>query len=379
MSDDKLIDVETDWEKRWIGMPDFKMENLQSWQSIQVHFANLTDLENFSKLVGQTITHRTRSIWYPKARIDRYADKSWKSLLPAHQINPRYPVYIISKGRWKSRLTSKALDAIKVPYHIVVEPQEFKHYAYYVDPAKILQLPKENYGGGCSIPARNFVWKHSKKRGADRHWILDDNIDGFFRLNNNLKAPVGDGTIFRAAEEFTDRYENVALSGFNYFMFAARKTTPPPYYLNTRIYSCILVKNDLPYEWRGRYNEDTDLSLRALKDGWCTVLFNTFLALKLQTMSQTGGNTESLYIGIPDGRLKMAESLKEQHPEHVIITRKWDRWQHHVDYSPFKRNKLKPKPDLKLEKARNNFGMELKLLEQKKAKLVEARAKREEE
>jgi hypothetical protein len=380
MSDEpKLIqDLQPDWVQQWIGMPDFKMENLQPWQSISVHFANMADREKFAKLVKQTISHRTRSIWYPRAEIGHFADRSWKSSLPTWQINPRYPIYIISKGRWKTRMTSKALEKMGVPYNIVVEPQEFKNYAHNIDPAKIIQLPKENYGQGCSIPARNFVWKHARKRGAERHWILDDNIEGFFRLHNNLKVPVDDGSTFRAAEDFTDRYENVALSGFNYFMFAPRKSGDiQPYSLNTRIYSCILVKNDLPYGWRGRYNEDTDLSLRALKDGWCTILFNVFLAFKQTTMTQTGGNTESLYVGVPDGRLKMAESLKEMHPEHVTITRKWDRWQHHVDYSVFKQtNRLKLKPDLKLEKIKNNYGMELKIVEEKRKKIEAAKLAR---
>jgi hypothetical protein len=358
MIDEKLTHFETDWEKAWIGMPDFRMENLQSWQSIVVHFANLQDREKFEQIVGQRITHSTRSIWHPKAEIGRFAGKSWKSTLPAHQHNPRYPIYIISKGRWKSRMTSKSLEKIGVPYQIVVEPQEYQNYAYYIDPKKIIQLPAKLSGSGCSIPARNFVWRHAKQRGAARHWILDDNIEGFYRLNDNLKVPVGDGTIFRAAEEFVDRYENVALAGFNYFMFASRKCGDiVPFTLNTRIYSCILIKNDIPYEWRGRYNEDTDLSLRALKDGWATVLFNIFLAFKQTTMSQKGGNTESLYLDIPDGRLKMAQSLKEQHPEHVQITRKWGRYQHQVYYNSFKSNKLKLKANFKVEKAVDNFGM----------------------
>lgn len=364
---------EKDWEKIWINMPDFKMEDLKSWQSIVVHFAYHKDREAFQKLIGQSVTNRTRSLWYPKAEIGHFADKSWRSLLPPWQRNPRYPVYIISKGRWKSRMTSKALEAIGVPYQIVVEPQEYKNYAYYIDPKKIIQLPKENYGGGCSIPARNFVWRHAKKRGAEYHWILDDNIEGFFRLNDNLKVPVADGTIFRAAEGFVDRYENIAIAGFNYFMFAPRKSGDiQPYTLNTRIYSCILIKNDLPYEWRGRYNEDTDLSLRALKDGRATVLFNIFLAFKQTTMTQAGGNTESLYTGIPDGRLKMAKSLQEQHPEHVKIVYKWGRWQHHVNYAPFKLNKMKRKPNLKLGKEQyNNYQMELRVEAEKQAKLAE--------
>ena len=290
-------------------------------------------------------------------------------------MNPEYPVYIISKGRWETRLTSKALEFIKVPYHIVIEPQEYEKYAAVIDPAKILVLPFSNLGQG-SIPARNWVWEHSIKVGAKRHWILDDNIgagvNGFFRLNHNLKVPVGDGTIFKCCEDFTDRYENVALSGMNYFMFASRKTTVPPYYLNTRIYSCILIKNDIPYRWRGRYNEDTDLSIRALKDGWCTILFNAFLCYKNTTMSMSGGNTESLYKieeNKKDGRLLMAESLVEQHPDIVTVTKKWGRYQHNVDYRVFKFNKLIKKPGLIVPDRVNNYGMVLKKVSNYDSKL----------
>lgn len=181
-------------------------------------------------------------------------------------MNPDYPVYIISKGRWESRLTSKALEKMRVPYHIVVEPQEKEQYASVIDPKKIYILPFSNLGQG-SIPARNWAWEHSLKAGAKRHWIIDDNIKNFYRLNNNLKVPVSSGTIFKASEDFVDKYANVAISGFQYFMFASRKTKMLPFALNTRIYSCILINNAMPYRWRGRYNEDTDLSLRVLKDG----------------------------------------------------------------------------------------------------------------
>ena len=91
-------------------------------------------------------------------------------------MNPKYPIYIISKGRWESRLTAKTLERMKVPYHIVVEPQEYDNYASVINPDKIHVLPFSDLGQG-SIPARNWVWEHSISIGAERHWILDDNID----------------------------------------------------------------------------------------------------------------------------------------------------------------------------------------------------------
>ena len=56
-------------------------------------------------------------------------------------MNPKYHIYIISKGRHESRLTSKTLEYMKVPYKIVIEPQEYDLYASVIDPKKILILP----------------------------------------------------------------------------------------------------------------------------------------------------------------------------------------------------------------------------------------------
>ena len=275
-------------------------------------------------------------------------------------MNPRYPVYIVSKGRWQQerRLTVRCFERFQVPYRIVVEPQEYESYAAVVRPENILTLPFSNLGQG-SIPARNWVWERAREESAERYWIVDDNIGTFYRLNRNLKVQVTSGTIFRAMEDFADRYENVALAGPHYEMFAPRKAKCPPLTLNSRVYSCILVKSDIPYRWRGRYNEDTDLALRALKDGWCTVLFLAFLADKRPTLTMLGGNTDALYQG--DGRQKMAESLQAQHPDVVKIIWKWGRWQHQVDYRPFKKNRLVPRRGIAIGEGINNYGMSLRV------------------
>lgn len=269
-------------------------------------------------------------------------------------MNPRYPVYIISKGRWELRHTAKALLERNIPFHIVIEPQEYDQYSAVIDPSLIYVLPFSNLGQG-SIPARNWVWEHSINIGAERHWILDDNIREFYYQTKNINYTTTSGITFKICEDFVDRYSNIALAGMQYKMFAPRKYQHPPFIVNTRIYSCILIKNDIPYRWRGRYNEDTDLSLRVLKDGWCTILFYAFLADKLATMSTKGGNTDELYKG--DGRYQMALSLKKQHPDVTKIVQKWGRWQHKVDYRPFKNNKLVLKPGVIIPEGVNNYGM----------------------
>jgi len=278
-------------------------------------------------------------------------------MLNAVRTNPRHPIYVISKGRWDSRLTVKALERMKVPHFVVVEPQERKKYARVLgDHSTLLELPFSNLGKG-SIPARNWVWEHSIAQGDERHWIVDDNIRKFCRLNRNLKIECATGVMFKVLEDFVDRYKNVALAGPQYWMFTPRRTAHPAFTLNTRIYSCILIKNSLPFRWRGRYNEDTDLSLRVLKDGWCTILCYAFVQDKQTTMMMRGGNTDELYKG--DGRLKMAESLKEQHPGIVDVTWRWGRWQHVVDYS-LCNNKLVKKKGAEVPAGVNNYGMKIK-------------------
>jgi hypothetical protein len=284
-------------------------------------------------------------------------------------MNPEYPIYIVSKGRWDTRLTSKALEKSNIPYYIIIEKQEYQDYANVIDPKKILILPTEyqdkydtcdDLGSSKSKgpgPARNYAWEHSIALGAKWHWVMDDNIKVFNRLNRNKMVQVTSGAIFKASEDFVNRYENVAISGFNYDFFVQSKQQHPPYIMNTRIYSCLLIRNDIPYRWRGRYNEDTDLSLRALKDKFCTIQFNTFLQEKAQTQTIKGGNTQEFYE--KEGTLPKSKMLEDLHPDVAKVVWKFNRWHHHVDYRPFKKNRLIKKQGLVVPDVVNNYGMKL--------------------
>lgn len=284
-------------------------------------------------------------------------------------MNPQFPIYIVSKGRAKTRFTSKTLEKMGVPYWIVVEEQERDEYAAVIDPAKILVLDKayqrdydtfddlgetKSKGPG---PARNFAWAHSIAAGFAWHWVMDDNILYFYRLNRNTFGEVLDGTIIRCMEDFVLRYENVAMAGPNYFMFAPRKQKMPPYALNTRIYSCNLIRNDVPFRWRGRYNEDTDLSLRMLKAGWCTVQFNAFLQHKEVTQKIGGGNTAEFYA--KEGTLPKSRMLCDMHPDVSEVTHRFGRWHHFVDYKPFKNNLLIRKSGLAVPAEPDEYGLKL--------------------
>jgi hypothetical protein len=288
--------------------------------------------------------------------------------------NPKHPVYIISKGRSESMLTSRSLARMKVPHYIAIEPQDEDLYEAALDKFNIrpyvtlLIAPFSNHGDGPGR-ARNWCWDHSITIGAEKHWVLDDNIADFYRLHKNKRVRVESGAIFRAAEDFVNRYENVPIAGFQYRFFIAPNSKYPPYVKNTRIYSTLLIDNTCKHRWRGRYNEDTDICLQVLKDGDCTIQFNSFLQGKAATQTVKGGNTEEFYHkeGVEEGKWienvnsegtrNKSQMLVDLHPDVARMVWRYKRWHHYVDYSPFKKNELRLKPGVKIPEGNNNYGM----------------------
>jgi hypothetical protein len=192
--------------------------------------------------------------------------------------------------------------------------------------------------------------------GHEWHWVMDDNIDGFYRLYKNRKLLVRTGAMFQVMEDFATRYRNVGMAGPHYATFIWHKNTWPPYVKNCRIYSCNLIRNDTPFRWRGRYNEDTDLSLRMLKSGWATIQYNIFLQKKLATQTLGGGNTEEFYAH--EGTLPKSKMLVAMHPDVARLMVRYGRWHHYVDYTSFKELPLIRRTDITIPEGVNEYGMQ---------------------
>ena len=285
--------------------------------------------------------------------------------------DPKFPIFIPSKGRYKSRLTSKWWDKLGIYYRLIVEPDEYDLYLQEVkDEKKLVVLDmdyKKNYeycddfklektsGSG---PARNFIWDLAEKEGHEWHWIMDDNITSFRRMHNNRKIRVANGLPLRIMEDFATRSTHVGMVGPHYDYFFPSRVVKPPFTLNTRIYSCNLIRTNTPFRWRGRYNEDTILSLDMLKAGWCTILFNAILQDKVTTQTMKGGN-EELY---EKGTLEKSKMMETTHGDVCKLSFKYKRWHHHCNYKPFmEKNKLVRIDNLKLSDKPNDYGMKLKI------------------
>lgn len=354
-----LFDDEPAWRDEWWGMPKFEMGDATPKHRVTLNFLTTEDLQEFAKLTGLRLTAKTDGAWYPPR--GNFAGQFEYQGPPT---DSRHPVCVLSKGRHDCQTTSRTLDRLGVLYRFFVEETEADQYREYLGESKVVSLPFHDLGQG-GVPARNFIWDWCREREHTRHWTIDDNIVNFVRCHRNRRLNVRGGGFFRAMEDFVGRYGNIAMAGPHHLGFVPDSAPNlSPYLLDSRVYSCILLDTSLPYRWRGRYNEDTDLSLRLLKDGHCTLLFRALCMDKGGTAGSRGsrpmkgGNTDNVY-NTDDHRLAFAQSLCDQHPDVVKVTWKFNRWHHEVDYSPFSGNKPHLRADVTRRMDNDEYGMSL--------------------
>ena len=60
-------------QDEWIGMPEFHQEDLTPYRVINVRFRNEEDVAKFAELMGQQITPKLKTIWFPYAEFRRVA------------------------------------------------------------------------------------------------------------------------------------------------------------------------------------------------------------------------------------------------------------------------------------------------------------------
>lgn len=252
----------------------------------------------------------------------------------------KYPIYIVSKGRWERPYTAEFFLKDGIDFSIVVEPQEYEKYKTTIPEKNIKVLPFSNLGLG-SYPARNWCWEDSINRGYDKHWVFDDNIRNFERFNKGDRYKADTALAIESLENFTERYTNIGLAGFNYRYFVI-KETKYAFVSNVHVYSALLIDNYLPFRWRLKYNEDVDLCLQALTRGYCTVLLNAFLIDKISTSAKLkGGNQDELYKGNdPIKKALKAQTLAEMWPQYVKIVKRFNRPHHAINWKKHFKHKL---------------------------------------
>lgn len=343
------------WQETWKGMPHFINEKNEAYAVIKFFYdEDVYGIDGISEVMEQTCSSKSKSLWFPKW--DGVGRERFLRVVGGNN-NLKYPVYVISKNRSECCLTSKWLTACEVSHYVAVEPQEYDKYMGTVGQSPfttVLQMDmtfQDNYDTHYELEpgeerkvgpgaVRNWVWYHSMTElGAKKHHVLDDNLNGFFLLSDNVKFKVRTGAFIRAFEDFVDAHTNVRMASPNYGKFALQNEVHPSHIYNTRMYSWQLITNDLWDEgikWRGRYNEDTIISLDILEKGYSTLQTNFFLQDKLTTQTLKGGNTEEFYNS--EGTYKKSKLLADLYPEVAKLVWKFSRWHHEVDYSKYATN-----------------------------------------
>lgn len=72
----ELFENTEDWKKEWVGMPEFIQEKSDKpFTQITIRFKNQEDLKQFSNLINQNLTKKTKSIWFPQIERGLSANK----------------------------------------------------------------------------------------------------------------------------------------------------------------------------------------------------------------------------------------------------------------------------------------------------------------
>lgn len=69
--------IDESWKEHWKDMPEFIQEKKEPYAKINFRFETEEDLKAFSELIGQKLTNKTKSAWYPYRSHFKDVKKEW--------------------------------------------------------------------------------------------------------------------------------------------------------------------------------------------------------------------------------------------------------------------------------------------------------------
>ena len=67
-----------EWTNEWKEMPEFVQEKQKPHAQIVFRFENENDLQEFARLIGQKLTNKTKSAWFPFKSHFGLVKRVWK-------------------------------------------------------------------------------------------------------------------------------------------------------------------------------------------------------------------------------------------------------------------------------------------------------------
>lgn len=298
---------------------------------------------------------------------------------------PQYNVYIPSKGRADriDMLTCRMfeeygfhnwyfavepMDALEYasglarwglgPEKLIIRPLEYRTRRMF-DPLDSFIVPDKLAG---SATAYNFLQDFSRSMGESHYWTADDDIRSMsakaYRGNGRPKPGTKYDSrdyfrdsymmpehgfyiqdLLRSTEDLESRFRNVGVIGFE--KFGMKFNIPAGATPNTRVYSFYLTDNSKQVRHVGRFNNDVIYSMNHERRGRVNVVVEGICYNSLPTQMLAGGLTgQYRYFGTLD----KGKCLVKAWPMNSIITYRYSRIHHRVNYFDFATQMLKGKP-----------------------------------
>ena len=79
MSENTLFEWSDDDDPRreWRGMPEFNQPDNSAYRQIIVSFDTEQGVQEFARLIGQHVTDKTKSLWFPPRERNNVVDLFW--------------------------------------------------------------------------------------------------------------------------------------------------------------------------------------------------------------------------------------------------------------------------------------------------------------
>lgn len=236
------------------------------------------------------------------------------------------PVYIPSRRRPATATTPRIAESERIPYSLVVEPQEAAEYrSRFPAPQPIMVLPENDRGLGYS---RQRILEHcrtDKLHRTEWHWQIDDDCAGFrgpgrpARMREALRA------VESAVRDSPDR-DRIAMAGFRLNVWK-----PGRKYNQVAWAMLIRTTTGLDYATDGM-RQDADFCLQHLAAGWKTLVVTDY-AWRAPYEGENAGGSQDFYLA--GKQLEAAKWLKSRWPRYVnfVGDAKGDRLQ--IDWGAF--------------------------------------------
>lgn len=198
-----------------------------------------------------------------------------------------FPILIPSKKRPKSKLFQLLKDD-ELEFLVVVEPQDYDDYKYLGK--NLILLPEDNKG---LVFSRNFILEKSKELNFNWFWMIDDDVNKFYKTVNKRNISITPKEAFELSEKIILKSDNIAQAAMEYqqFSWSQSKTFNYNSYCDVVVFINTEKTKNIKYRVNVTLKEDRDFTLQCLSRGYRTMR-TTHVAF---SCPKNGSNEGGLY------------------------------------------------------------------------------------